>query len=111
MIDDLLRGALRVAETILASRSGAQGEGRHVSRAGRGRHTMLRYAIQRLLLMIPTLLGVAVLVFVLLRMLPGDIVELRFADRRRPGHAGGASPPSASASASTSRCGGSSSTG
>jgi peptide/nickel transport system permease protein len=39
---------------------------------------MLRYAIQRLLLMIPTLLGVAVLVFVLLRMLPGDIVELRF---------------------------------
>ena len=40
---------------------------------------MLRYAIQRLLLMIPTLLGVAVLVFVLLRMLPGDVVELRFA--------------------------------
>jgi peptide/nickel transport system permease protein len=39
---------------------------------------MLRYAIQRLLLMIPTLLGVAVLVFLLLRMLPGDIVELRF---------------------------------
>jgi peptide/nickel transport system permease protein len=39
---------------------------------------MLRYAIQRLLLMIPTLLGVAVLVFVLLRMLPGDVVELRF---------------------------------
>jgi peptide/nickel transport system permease protein len=39
---------------------------------------MLRYTIQRLLLMIPTLLGVAVLVFVLLRMLPGDIVELRF---------------------------------
>ena len=40
---------------------------------------MLRYAIHRLLLMIPTLLGVAVLVFVLLRMLPGDVVELRFA--------------------------------
>ncbi len=39
---------------------------------------MLRYTIHRLLLMIPTLLGVAVLVFVLLRMLPGDIVELRF---------------------------------
>jgi peptide/nickel transport system permease protein len=39
---------------------------------------MLRYIIKRLLLMIPTLLGVAVLVFVLLRMLPGDIVELRF---------------------------------
>ena len=39
---------------------------------------MLRYTIHRLLLMIPTLFGVAVLVFVLLRMLPGDIVELRF---------------------------------
>jgi peptide/nickel transport system permease protein len=39
---------------------------------------MLRYTIHRLLLMIPTLLGVAVLVFVLLRMLPGDVVELRF---------------------------------
>jgi peptide/nickel transport system permease protein len=40
---------------------------------------MLRYIVKRLLLMIPTLLGVAVLVFILLRMLPGDIVELRFA--------------------------------
>ncbi|HEX7076276.1 MAG TPA: ABC transporter permease [Hyphomicrobiaceae bacterium] len=39
---------------------------------------MLRYTINRLLLMIPTLLGVAVLVFLLLRMMPGDIVELRF---------------------------------
>jgi peptide/nickel transport system permease protein len=38
---------------------------------------MLRYTINRLLLMIPTLFGVAVLVFVLLRMMPGDIVELR----------------------------------
>lgn len=39
---------------------------------------MLRYTINRILLMIPTLLGVAVLVFLLLRMMPGDIVELRF---------------------------------
>jgi peptide/nickel transport system permease protein len=39
---------------------------------------MLRYTINRLLLMIPTLLGVAVLVFVLLRIMPGDIVEMRF---------------------------------
>ena len=38
---------------------------------------MLRYTINRLLLMIPTLFGVAVLVFVLLRLMPGDIVELR----------------------------------
>jgi peptide/nickel transport system permease protein len=39
---------------------------------------MLRYTINRLLLMIPTLLGVAVLVFVLLRLMPGDIVEMRY---------------------------------
>ncbi len=39
---------------------------------------MLRYAIKRILLMIPTLIGVAVLVFILLRLMPGDIVELRF---------------------------------
>ncbi|MEX0591037.1 MAG: ABC transporter permease [Xanthobacteraceae bacterium] len=39
---------------------------------------MLRYTIHRILLMIPTLLGVAVLVFLLLRAMPGDIVELRF---------------------------------
>ena len=39
---------------------------------------MLRYTIQRILLMIPTLIGVAVLVFILLRLMPGDIVELRF---------------------------------
>ncbi|MFO7298408.1 MAG: ABC transporter permease [Pseudomonadota bacterium] len=39
---------------------------------------MLRYTINRLLLMIPTLFGVAVLVFVLLRLMPGDIVELRY---------------------------------
>jgi len=38
---------------------------------------MLRYTIRRFLLMIPTLFGVAVLVFVLLRAMPGDIVELR----------------------------------
>lgn len=40
---------------------------------------MHRYIIRRLLLMIPTLLGVAVLVFFLLRVAPGDIVELKYA--------------------------------
>src|SRR5574342_451742 len=40
---------------------------------------MTWYIVKRLLLMIPTLLGVAVLVFVLLRVLPGDVVEMRFA--------------------------------
>jgi peptide/nickel transport system permease protein len=40
---------------------------------------MRRYILKRILLMIPTLLGVAVLVFFLLRVLPGDIVELKYA--------------------------------
>ncbi len=38
---------------------------------------MLRYTINRVLLMIPTLIGVAVLVFFLLRVVPGDIVEVK----------------------------------
>ena len=38
---------------------------------------MLAYAANRILLMIPTLLGVAVLVFFMLRIMPGDIVELK----------------------------------
>jgi peptide/nickel transport system permease protein len=40
---------------------------------------MRQYILKRLLLMIPTLLGVAALVFLLLRVLPGDIVELKYA--------------------------------
>jgi peptide/nickel transport system permease protein len=39
---------------------------------------MHRYIFKRLLLMIPTLFGVAALVFFLLRVLPGDIVELKY---------------------------------
>jgi peptide/nickel transport system permease protein len=38
---------------------------------------MNRYVLARFLLMIPTLLTVAVLIFVLVRVVPGDIVELR----------------------------------
>jgi len=38
---------------------------------------MLRYAVQRLLLAIPTLLGVAILAFFMLRVLPGDVVEVK----------------------------------
>ena len=36
---------------------------------------MLRFVTHRFLLMIPTLLGVAVLVFLLLRLMPGDPVR------------------------------------
>jgi peptide/nickel transport system permease protein len=38
---------------------------------------MLRYTLNRVLLMIPTLLGVAVLVFFMLRVVPGDVVEIK----------------------------------
>jgi peptide/nickel transport system permease protein len=38
---------------------------------------MLRYALNRILLMIPTLFGVAVLVFFMLRVVPGDVVEVK----------------------------------
>ena len=37
---------------------------------------MLRYIIQRMLLMVPTLLGVAVLCFFMLRLMPGDPVQM-----------------------------------
>jgi len=37
-----------------------------------------RYILKRLLAMIPTLLGVAILIFLLLRVVPGDVVEARF---------------------------------
>ena len=40
---------------------------------------MGKYIVKRVLLMIPTLLGVAVIIFFLMRIVPGDIVELRFA--------------------------------
>ncbi|MBI2207302.1 MAG: ABC transporter permease [Candidatus Rokubacteria bacterium] len=38
---------------------------------------MWKYLLKRSLLMIPTLLGVAVVIFFLIRIIPGDVVELR----------------------------------
>lgn len=40
---------------------------------------MHQYLIRRILLMIPTLLGVAMVIFLLMRVVPGDIVELKYA--------------------------------
>src|SRR6185503_14814423 len=38
---------------------------------------MWKYIVKRFLLMFPTLVGVAILAFLLLRIVPGDIVEAR----------------------------------
>jgi peptide/nickel transport system permease protein len=38
-----------------------------------------RYLVKRVLMMVPTLLGVALFIFVLIRLLPGDVVQLRLA--------------------------------
>ena len=40
---------------------------------------MYQYIVKRVLLTVPTLLGAAIFVFFLLRMIPGDICELRMA--------------------------------
>src|SRR5947209_13569373 len=43
---------------------------------------MTHYLVRRLLLLIPTLLGVTLVVFVLVRLLPGDAVALQLQDAR-----------------------------
>ena len=47
---------------------------------------MLRFILHRFLLMIPTLLGVAVLVFLLLRLMPGDPVQIMLEGANVPRH-------------------------
>jgi peptide/nickel transport system permease protein len=41
-----------------------------------------RYLLRRLVLLVPTLLGVSIIVFVLVRLLPGDAVALQLQDAR-----------------------------
>jgi peptide/nickel transport system permease protein len=43
---------------------------------------MRTYLLKRFLLMFPTLFGVAVVIFLLIRVIPGDVVELRMAGDR-----------------------------
>lgn len=45
---------------------------------------MRRYIVGRLLFMLPTLVGVAVITFVVMRLVPGDIVALRYAGSSVP---------------------------
>jgi peptide/nickel transport system permease protein len=47
---------------------------------------MLRFILHRFLLMIPTLLGVAILVFLLLRLMPGDPVQIMLEGANVPRH-------------------------
>ena len=39
---------------------------------------MARYALRRLLFLVPTLVGMSVLIFVMVRLLPGDVVDAMF---------------------------------
>ena len=39
---------------------------------------MARYALRRLLLLVPTLLGMSILIFAMVRLLPGDVVDAMF---------------------------------
>ena len=58
---------------------------------------MHRYIINRLLLAIPTLAGAAALVFILMRLIPGDVCVIRLGSGGsacRPGGAGALPPPS-----------------
>ena len=43
---------------------------------------MSKYLVKRFLLMLPTLLGVALVTFLLIRVIPGDVVELRYSGDR-----------------------------
>ena len=45
---------------------------------------MRRYVVGRLLLMIPTLVGVAIVTFLIMRAVPGDVVALRYAGSSVP---------------------------
>jgi peptide/nickel transport system permease protein len=45
---------------------------------------MQRYVLGRLFLMIPTLIGVAILTFLIMRAIPGDVVALRYAGSSVP---------------------------
>jgi peptide/nickel transport system permease protein len=40
---------------------------------------MHKYLVKRMLMMVPTLIGAAILVFTLMRMIPGDVCALRYA--------------------------------
>jgi len=58
---------------------------------------MLAFLLRRLGLLLPTFFGVTLLTFALIRLIPGDPVEVMMGERHLD-------PQACSASASTSRC-------
>lgn len=40
---------------------------------------MFQYLVRRILMVIPTLLGVGILIFILMRVIPGDLAEMKYA--------------------------------
>ena len=65
---------------------------------------MYRYIVKRLLLAIPTLVGAAALVFILMRLIPGDICVIRMGAGGSSCRSGGGRLSATSSSASTIRC-------
>ena len=64
---------------------------------------MYRYIVKRVLLVIPTLLGAAALVFVLMRLIPGDVCVVRLGSGGGTLRPRGASRCAMPSSASTGR--------
>src|SRR5690606_28749670 len=50
----------------------------------RGLYAMTQYILRRLVSLIPVLLGVSIVVFALIRMIPGDPVIVMLGERARP---------------------------
>ena len=64
---------------------------------------MYRYIVKRLLLAVPTLVGAAALVFILMRLIPGDICVIRLGSGGAHGSRRRRSTPAACSSAWTIR--------
>lgn len=53
---------------------------------------MAQYIVKRLLLMIPTMIGITLITFLIIRLAPGDPVEAKFGSMGEPSAAGAAGP-------------------
>src|SRR5262249_17905692 len=75
LVDRMARS--EAASCQLAHRAAARGSGCARSQSWYSANAMLWYATRQLLLLIPTLAGVAVAVFFLIRVMPGDVVVVK----------------------------------